>query len=179
MEWKNVRDYENYQVSNTGLVRIIVGGRHKSDGELLKASNVGGYLCVTLFNGVSKKMLKVHRLVAQSFLPPPENSNQIQVAHNDGNPKHNKPINLRWATSKENLSDRINHGTALDGSRNGRAKLTEAQVLEIRRRYKPRCKQNGANVLAREFGVTDVAIIKAFRGENWSQTVMPHDYSTR
>jgi hypothetical protein len=168
MEWRKVAEFANYEVSDGGFVRIITGGRHTNDGEILAASNVGGYMCVTLFNGGARKMLKVHRLVALAFLPPPDSEVQFQVAHNDGDSLNNVPTNLRWATCKENLNDRNHHGTSMIGNRNGRCKLTESQVIEIRTRYKQRCPKNGAAALGREFGVTDVAVIKAFRGENWS-----------
>ncbi len=90
------------------------------------------------------------------------------VAHNDGSRTNNCATNLRWATCLANLADRAGHGTELRGRRNGRAKLTEDAVAFIRANYKPRHPEYGAAPLAARFGVTDVAVIKAFKGTNWA-----------
>lgn len=168
MRWKKVAGFENYEVSETGLVRVIEATVKKSAGEIVAQVNLArGYKGVGLMRNGKQIMCKVHRLVALAFLPPPENTQRNLVAHNDGSCDNNHFQNLRWATCKENLGDRACHGTTLDGARNGRVKLTAEQVIEIRRRYKPRHKMDGAAAMAKEFGVTDVAIIKAARGDNW------------
>ena len=159
--WKTVGEFPNYEVSDDGRVR-------KTGGRELKQSNVVGYKVVGLDSGRGFIQRKVHRLVALAFLPAPEDPARDQVAHGDGSRTNNRVENLRWATCKENLSDRALHGTELRGARNGRAKLSPVQVLLIRARYTPRHPVDGAAAMAKEYGVTDVAIIKAARGENWS-----------
>jgi hypothetical protein len=152
-EWRTIADYPSYEISDHGRIRRNCIGK--------------GGQAVCLSNAGTREMLRVHRMVLEAFVGPAPVG--CVCAHNDGNPANNELSNLRWDTQKSNLADRIEHGTELRGARNGRVKLTEAQVLEIRRRYKRRHPVDGANKLAAEFGVTDVAIIKAFRGENWSQ----------
>jgi len=167
MKWKPVAGFEDYEVSDAGLVRRVNAGTHKEKGGLLCQSDCQGYKVVTLYRGGVGRQKKVHRLVAAAFLPL-RGAKRSLVAHNDGTRDNNHVSNLRWATHQENLDDRILHGTEMRGQRNGRAKLTAADVVELRRRYTRRCPINGAAALAKEFGVTDVAVIKAVRGENWA-----------
>lgn len=162
-KWAFIADYSNYQVSNFGNVRRIWSSGPKL---LTPVAMQDGRLSVMLYKDGMRRWHKIHRLVAMSFIP--LDPSRDLVAHNDGNPSNNHWENLRWATQKENLSDRIRHGTGIDGQKNGRVKLTIDQVREIRARYKKRHPQDGAAAMAKEFGVSDVAIIKAFRGENWS-----------
>lgn len=166
-EWRTVADAPNYEVSSVGEVRRVTSGRHLKAGQLVSQVLIDGYPCVCLFVDGGRKMHKIHRLVATAFLPPPA-TGQGMVAHNDGSTTNNEIGNLRWATCIENLSDRAAHGTELLGRRNGRAKLTTEDIGYIRANYKPRHPVYGANRLAEKFGVTDVAVIKAFRGENWA-----------
>ena len=168
MEWRTVKQFSDYEVSSFGLVRRATRGTHKDAGQCLQQSEIEGYKIVCLFRKGKRKYMRVNRLVAEAFLPEPK-PEQNQVAHLDGSRSNNKISNLTWATCKENLSHRAIHGTEIIGSRNGRAKLTEDQVIEIRARYRPRDRINGATAMAKEFGVTDVAICKVISRENWSR----------
>lgn len=83
--------------------------------------------------GVDRRMQLVHRLACEAVNGPPPTP-EHQAAHTCGkgrdgccNPKH-----LRWATAKENTADKNAHGTMLRGSDNGWAKLTEADVRQVR-----------------------------------------------
>ena len=170
MQWKLIENYPEYEVSDTGLVRRATNGRHIKAGEFVSQVNVLGYPAVCLFQKSKPRMERVHRLVAMAFLPPAKEG-ETMVAHNDGSRANNNAANLRWATCLSNLSDRAAHGTELRGSRNGRAKLNLEAVEFIRANYKPRHPEYGAAILAAKFGVTDVAVIKAYRGENWSHVI--------
>jgi hypothetical protein len=168
--WRPIHDFPAYEVSDLGRVRRITPARGGPSmvGRPLKPGNVGGgYQMVALYNDFGRLQAKVHRLVLEAFVGPAPQS-MPHCAHGDGDPRNNRLTNLRWDSVQGNLADRVAHGTEIRGARNGRTKLSAEAVAEIRRRYKPRCRVNGANVMAKEFGVTDVAIIKAARGENWS-----------
>lgn len=91
--WKDIKGYEGiYKISNLGNV--------KSNKLLKKELCTNGYFRVTLYNEKSPKRFLVHRLVAETFIPNPEN--KPQVNHIDGNKLNNCVCNLEWATSKEN-----------------------------------------------------------------------------
>ncbi|WP_459459070.1 HNH endonuclease signature motif containing protein [Rhizobium sp. No.120] len=95
----------------------------------------------------------------------PSPSTAHQVAHSCGNGSGGcvNPKHLRWATNSENQMDRVAHGTSNRGSRQGRSKLTELQVLEIKRRL---CTHTQLE-LAEEFGVSASAISLIKSGKTW------------
>lgn len=71
-------------------------------GYILKPLEVGfGYVVVELWNKNGPKSKKIHRLVAEAFLPNPDK--KPQVNHIDGNKKNNRLDNLEWVTASENM----------------------------------------------------------------------------
>ena len=101
--WKDIPNYENlYQVSNQGNVKSVCFSK------MLKSSpNNCGYYKVELYKDKKPKVFYVHRLVAISFIPNPENKKQIN--HIDGNKANNNVSNLEWCTASENQIHAINH----------------------------------------------------------------------
>lgn len=97
-EWRAVKGYEGlYEVSDTGQIRSLF--RYK---KVLKPNIMNtGYHTIELFkNGTSKRLL-IHRLVAQAFIPNPENFPQVN--HKDENRSNNAVDNLEWCTAKYNM----------------------------------------------------------------------------
>jgi hypothetical protein len=90
-----------------------------------------GYLAVTLCAGpgLPRMSIRVHRLVAEAFIPNP--SGHPCVRHLDGNPKNNHVTNLAWGTYADNEADKARHGT-WESRFNG--KLNDKQREEIRSR---------------------------------------------
>ena len=112
--WKPVEGYEGlYEVSNLGNVRSLdryvnhwQGGKCLKRGKLLAFGyNAGGYRLVKLCDNGRERTHKVHRLVAQAFIPNPENLPWVN--HKDENPANNTSVNLEWCTPKYNA----NYGT--------------------------------------------------------------------
>jgi len=107
--WKDVVGFEGwYQVSSLGRVKRIRkvhcnhGKRNIVERELIltPTKDKKGYLMVTVSNGVIKKHCKVHRLVAEAFIP--NEGNKPQVDHINRNRADNRLGNLRWVTNSEN-----------------------------------------------------------------------------
>ncbi len=156
-EVKNVEIIEKFRpmfIDNTWSYCVLVGGRNSTKylvstrGEVVAASynrsgkpkamtqlkNNMGYPYVQLSEDKKTEKFLVSRLVAQTFLPNPEN--KPQVNHIDNDPTNNRVENLEWVTRSENMKHsskqgrmRVNHQ---QGENNSRSKLTKEQVLEIR-----------------------------------------------
>jgi hypothetical protein len=106
---------------------------------------------------------RAHRIVCErTYGPPPEDKSVAM--HMCGNPACMTPTHLRWATQRENLADRVNHGTMTRGSRQGHAKLTESDIPRIRTLAKL-----GTNntQLAKQFGVRRETIRSLLQGKSW------------
>ena len=107
--WKDIEGYEGlYQVSNYGRVRSLdryVKQNHNTKqlkkGKIIKQQKGHkGYLILSLCKDKKRKTFKVHRLVAQAFIPNLEN--KPQVNHINGDKTDNRIENLEWATNGEN-----------------------------------------------------------------------------
>lgn len=97
--WKRVKGYEAlYLVSTKGEVKSL---RKNKKLKLLNMSN--GYLKVCLYKDNKMSNILVHRLVAEAFIPNPEN--KPLVDHINTNRKDNNVKNLRWVTNKENSNN--------------------------------------------------------------------------
>lgn len=113
--WKDIQGYEGlYQVSNLGRVRSLsryVNYGHSvayRKGRILKEGIATcGYRQVELRKNNRPTHALVHRLVAQAFIPNPDNLPQVN--HKDENKANNQVSNLEWNTSKDN----INYGTGI------------------------------------------------------------------
>lgn len=105
--WKDVKDFEGlYQVSNFGRVRRLDSyvnswnGLKNKKGRILKTTvNHYGYCVVDLCKDNKKKQHRVHRLIAETFIPNPEN--KPEVDHINTIRTDNRVENLRWVTDKE------------------------------------------------------------------------------
>lgn len=109
--WKDIRGYEGYyQVSNLGNVRSLDrvcdcsnGVKIRHSGRILaNAKNRNGYLSVTLYVDKKHKTMRVHRLVAEAFVPNPNNYDEVN--HIDENKENNRSSNLEWCTRSYNCS---------------------------------------------------------------------------
>ncbi len=98
--WKDITGYEGrYQVSNFGRVkRLLKNGNEKF---LSGKKDKDGYIEIILSANQRKKYFRLHRLVADAFIPNPENKPQIN--HKDRNKKNNSVANLEWVTCSENV----------------------------------------------------------------------------
>lgn len=109
--WKDIQGYEGlYQISNLGNVKSLKGPSGKPREKLRVLSNIKrAYKQVGLYRkGDKPKNKYVHRLVAEAFLPNPEN--KPMVNHKDSNPSNNCVENLEWCTQSENMQHGYREG---------------------------------------------------------------------
>lgn len=178
--WKDIKDYEGvYQVSNMGNVRSLDRQSHETLN--IKAHNLTGRLMKACDNSKGYKFLRfckngrsytkyVHRLVAETFIPNPDN--KPQVNHKDMIKSNNNVDNLEWMTSSENIIHGLKNGhkrTRLIkkyGAKNHRSKAVgkfdlEHNLLEV---------YGGTLEAERETGICHVGIIQCCNNEKYRKT---------
>lgn len=105
-EWLPIKGFPGYYVSATG--QIIGPGRHGGMKILRPAVGRHGHLYVSLYlNGECHKEY-VHRLVAEHFIPNPNNYSVVR--HLDDCPAYNDVSNLAWGTQRDNILDMRRNG---------------------------------------------------------------------
>ena len=102
--WVRVEHWEDYySISNHGRLR---GEKLYSDktfpGRILRTPILAGYPHIVLQDGFRVKGFYVHQLVALAFVGPPP-TELHEVNHKDGNKENNRPSNLEWMTTQENI----------------------------------------------------------------------------
>lgn len=112
---------DDYEITRDG--KVI----NKHTGHTLAPQPNGkGYLRVS----IGKKLMFIHRLVAEKYIPNPEN--KPQVNHKDGNKLNNCVDNLEWVTNQENRNHAVDNDLQVTGEKCSWSKLTEDNVREIR-----------------------------------------------
>jgi hypothetical protein len=161
--WKET-NIPGYFVSNLG------GFRGRSGKPIKQQIHKNGYYVYAMYPEGRKggcKCIKIHRLIAETFIPNPEN--KPFVNHIDGNKLNNKVENLEWCTSQENTIHAYKHGLIkiLSGEDNPNSKLTADDVKWIREHYVPRSREFGTRALGRKFGVDHSNIIEVLKGKSY------------
>jgi hypothetical protein len=161
--WKDIEGYEGYyQVSNFGRVKSLnVFGKEK---HRKLQTDKNGYLVIGLRKLGKEKNCKVHRLVALTFIP--NSNNKKTINHIDGVKTNNQVSNLEWATYSENMTHAFITGLKPNqsGSKNWQAKVSEKDVLEIRKKAERGAKQAS---LGREYNLSQPAISLIINKRNW------------
>jgi hypothetical protein len=152
-----IPSYPNYSITPEG--RVYSSNRMKY---LRQYKDKDGYSIVQLYRNGLKHTLRVHRLVLETYvgLRP-----KGKVAcHINGNKCCNHVYNLRWGTYKSNEADKEKHGTRLLGSKLPWSKLTERDVLKIKKmllKYK-------IKDIAELFNVSPTTICDIKHQRSWS-----------
>jgi hypothetical protein len=125
-EWKTVPWCTNYEVSDDGRIR-------RGDRELKQRLSTTGYPTVMFGHTGQARPRKVHRLVMEAFSRPAVEGDVVN--HLDGDKTNNHRSNLEYTTRAGNIAHAMEHGLIRSGIDHGMAKLTAAQVVEIRARF--------------------------------------------
>ena len=159
-----IEGYEGYSISKDGEI-----WSERSNKLLSPFPDKKGYLLCNLYRNGIRKQHKIHRLVALTFIPNPEN--KPQVNHIDGNKANNHIDNLEWASPKENIKHAWDSGLAnsISGVHRTDSKLTEEDVLYIRTNYIPKSPDFGGRALAKKFNVVPSVISNVVKGKTYKE----------
>tara|TARA_R110002012_G_scaffold82203_1_gene207952 strand:- start:561 stop:1049 length:489 start_codon:yes stop_codon:yes gene_type:complete len=154
--WKDIPNFPDYQVSNNGTVRSFKG---KNPRVLSRTFNKYWRVSLSKEGTVYKKA--IHQLVACAFIGPSLN---LLVRHLDGDVNNNCLSNLSYGTQVDNIADAIAHGTQVRGVKVHNAKLTDTNVIELR---KLRDEGMTLSELSTRFNVTAMSVHNVISGKTW------------
>lgn len=156
--WRDIPGFEGrYQVSDRGRVRNVRTSYVKKS-----SPDKDGYLCLTLYIGRTPYSRKVHRLVAQAFIPNP--ADLPEVNHEDGVKHHNHVGNLEWSTRKSNSEHAARNKLMASGDRHGIAKLRAADIPAIRCALD---ENEPMRAIAARYGVSPSTIFDIAHARTW------------
>jgi len=167
--WKHIpgfRDY--YMISNLGRIksnyRISEAGKIVQERIRYTKPGFFGYLSISLIFEGKTKTCSVHRLVATSFIPNPENLKEIN--HKNGIKTDNRVDNLEWCTRSHNMQHAWDTGlkNAVGGEESRLSKLKVEQVIEIKNLINS---GNSNYKIAKLFGVNRSTIRMIKIGKSW------------
>lgn len=157
--FKEIPGFPGYYINSTGIVR---NNKHNLQ---QRYTGSGKYYKVNLRRNKIRYTRNIHRLMAETFLPNPEN--KPQVNHINGDKLDNRVENLEWVTVSENM---LHNARVLKngiGGKHARAKLTESDVIIIKRLLRLSALLKQKNI-AKIFGVSKAAIAFINSGRTWS-----------
>lgn len=175
--WKAIKEYNNYyEVSNFGNVRSLdriaktkAGVIKPTKGKVLRLTlKNNGYKTVMLCVNDKRKRFHVHRLVAQAFIPNPENKSEVN--HKDGNKANNNVANLEWNTKSENMQHAVLNNLCKIGEESRSAKLSEKTVIAIKRLFRINPNFNKCQI-AKKLNVRDTTIHKIINNQRWKHLI--------
>lgn len=160
----HIKGYKGlYEVSSDGFVWSLHYGRWGGRQKLIGQTDKDGYKVVLLNSKGTRKVLKVHRLVAQAFIPNPKNLPQVN--HKNGDKTDNRTKNLEWMTGSENVLHNFRSlgRKNVRGSAHKLSKLTEQQVIEI---YRLKGKGNTDDIV-KKYGISQATISCIHTHKRW------------
>lgn len=165
--WKDIIGYEGlYRISSFGRIKSSHINKKGIGWQLLDGSiDAKGYKRINLYRDGAKTNWKIHRLVAIHFIENPDNKKEVN--HKDGIKLNNRIENLEWCSTLENMR----HAFANNlipfriGKMNGRAKLKESDITQIRKLAK-----GGLDYkeIAKSYPVNSATINKIINKKLWN-----------
>jgi hypothetical protein len=155
-----------YEISNFGRVRSFASN---PKGRILKAHQVDGYPAISFRMNNGKSTIRyVHKLVALHFLKN-NDPDKKKVIHLDYQKSNNAVDNLKWVNKAEldkHLAQNPNKKVIF--GRRHYTKLTETQVIRLKKRIFDPNRKTRLKLLAKEFGISEMQLYRIKRGENWN-----------
>lgn len=170
--WKPIPGYENfYQASNLGRIKSLEEKRfmpvnnayaNYKERIIRQSKTKDGYLKVTLSKKIKKCFLS-HRLVGLTFIDNPQN--KAEINHIKGVKSDNRCWMLEWCNSNENVQHAYDYKLLQPkkGVKNGASKLTEKEVLEIRKIGSSMYKKD----IAKKYNVGSSTVSRILSNTNW------------
>lgn len=157
-------DYGDYYlVSNNGNVKNAKTGKIRKP----VIGTTGYYIFSATFGSrKTKKTIRVHRAVAESFIE--NNYRKPQINHIDGNKLNNSVENLEYVTEKENSVHAIKNGLVALGPSRARAKLGIDDVREIRNIYENDRKNFNSTALSIKYEISVEGIMRAAKRKTYT-----------
>lgn len=160
---KQFRDTHYYVSENGDVYRKWSNGYKKM--KQSKIQNRNYYRTGLSINGKKISYL-THRMIAECFIPNPDNKPEIN--HDDGNGLNNNISNLIWATTNENMEHSIKNNLHSRGETHGKRKLNNSIVKQIQKEYQFKSKDNNTNSLAKKYGVNQSTIYNIIKNKTWN-----------
>ena len=120
-----------------------------------------GYINIVLRVNGKRKCCCLHRLVCLAYHENPHGYKY--VLHKDNNPSNCHKDNVMWGSQSQNIQQAFDEGRKISPGTLSRH-MKDEDVIEMRRRYKPRCPVNGAKAMAAEFGYDYKVVTCMLRG---------------
>lgn len=160
-EWRDVKGYEGlYQVSNMGRVKSLGNGNSNNSKEkiLKPGKDKKGYLIVIICKNGKRKTCKVHRIVAEAFIP--NYDNKYEIDHINCIRDDNRVKNIRLCSHKENMNNPKTIKCESECHKGNRNKLSKKVIcIEINEIF------NSTGEAARELGINKSHISDCCNGK--------------
>lgn len=188
-EWRDIEGFPGYQVSNFGQVRSFWRKRHYPSGYgtyrylsnepivMSQSDDGNGYMKVMLYSRLDGKRYckKVHRLVAEAFIPQPYGDAEYTVDHIRSGPEgklDNSIWNLQWITRRENIQKAYRDGVCNERIAQQRRDVIAIDLWTGREFYFESVRE-----AADELGLASSAIPHVLNGDMWRTSHYRFEYA--
>lgn len=160
MEWRKIKDFPNFSVSDTGEIRNDKTGIIRK-----QQTKTDGYKIICLYCNGKRYTKNVHRIVLETFMPC-EDQASLQVNHIDRNPANNNLSNLEWVTQQENLALRNSIMLGVKQKRKVRVEYLDGRIEHY----------TGIRACSKAIGINKDVLVRHLKSQRLSQTFQAYFY---